>query len=105
MDHAAEHTRLKSMFGSSLNVIADCHRKGSRILSSADIVDLIELPSVPRNKLPVKGFLSTAGAEIPLVDLSCEMSAGDCRKSRPASAIIVDIDGTELGLILTPAAA
>lgn len=70
------------------------------IVGSREIVDLMDLPPVPQNALLVKGVLESAGKPIPLMDARIRLDACAQAEDRPATALIVDIGGTKLGLIL-----
>ena len=69
-------------------------------LESRQILDIMELPDVPRSTLLVKGMLEGSGKAIPLVDLRMRLDAASCGGAEPASAIIVDLEGSEVGLIV-----
>jgi len=71
-------------------------------LESQHILDFMELPDVPRSTLLVKGVLEGSGKSIPLVDLRMKLGAAPEGATDAASALIVDLRGAEIGLILDP---
>ena len=70
------------------------------VLEARQIIGMMELPNVPNSELLVKGMLEGQGAAIPLVDLRMKLDATSAAGSRSASAIIVDFDGNQVGLIV-----
>ena len=75
------------------------------ILESGPVVNSIWLPEVPRNSLLVKGVLEGRHKPVPLMDMRLNFSGWDPAKTDPAIALIVEVDGKEVGLILDGGAA
>ena len=75
------------------------------VLRSKEILDLVELPDVPSNELLIKGMFTTnRGGSVPLVDARIPLSFNLAGKPANACALIVDIEGVEVGLIIGDAA-
>ena len=72
-------------------------------LESQQIIAVMELPEVPRSTLLVKGILESQGRSIPLVDLRMALDASISGSTDAATALIVDVGGTEIGLIVARA--
>ena len=74
----------------------------SEILKSREIVDVMELPHVPRSTLLVKGILEGEEGQqtIPLVDLRVRFDAVDSARTDEAMAVIVSAGTTRVGLIV-----
>jgi purine-binding chemotaxis protein CheW len=70
------------------------------ILKSRQILDMMELPEVPRNRLLVKGVLESPEKSIPLMDTRVNLTAASSYTKDKACAVIVDVGGVEVGLIL-----
>jgi chemotaxis signal transduction protein len=71
------------------------------ILKSKPILDLVELVDVPSNELLVKGIFTThRGDSVPLVDARIPLSFSLAGKPANACALIVDVEGMEVGLII-----
>jgi len=77
----------------------------NEILQSRQILEIMELPSVPNNERLIKGVLETIGKSIPLMDLRIKLGAGDLYGNSAACALVVDLGGVEVGLIVDHAAA
>ena len=70
------------------------------LLNCREIVSLLKLPEVPSNACLVKGVLEAQHKSIPLMDLRVKLGAADPRSCGPACALILDVHGTEVGLIV-----
>lgn len=70
------------------------------VLEAQQILGMMELPDVPNSPLLVKGMLQGQGESIPLVDLRVRLEAASAVGSRSASAIIVELEGSQVGLIV-----
>lgn len=71
------------------------------ILKSKPILDLVELGDVPSNQLLIKGiFTSQQGGSVPLVDARVPLSFSPPDRPSKACALIVDVEGVEVGLII-----
>ena len=70
------------------------------LIESREIVDLMELREVPSNGRLVKGMLHQRNRDIPLLDLRLQLGAAAARGCGPASVLVVDAGGVNLGLIL-----
>jgi chemotaxis signal transduction protein len=72
----------------------------SDILKSKPILDLVELSGIPNNHLLIKGIVMRSSGHVPLVDARMPLSLGLANRSESAYALIVDIEGVEVGLII-----
>jgi chemotaxis signal transduction protein len=72
----------------------------SDILKSKPILDLVELSGIPSNHLLIKGMVVRGGGHVPLVDARMPLSLGLAGQSENVCALIVDIEGVEVGLIV-----
>jgi chemotaxis signal transduction protein len=72
----------------------------SDILKSKPILDLVELPGIPSNHLLVKGMVMRGSGHVPLVDARMPLSLGLANRSQDVYALIVDLGGVEVGLIV-----
>jgi len=70
------------------------------ILKSKPILDLVELPDIPSNPLLVKGVVLRSAGHVLLVDVRMPLSFGQAGQGCNAHALIVDIEGVEVGLIV-----
>ena len=71
------------------------------ILKSKPILDLVELSDVPSNQLLIKGIVMHDGGSVPLVDARLPLSFNLAGKGNTnAYALIVDVEGVEVGLII-----
>ena len=70
------------------------------VLRSQPILDLVELPNVPSNELLIKGIFEHQGSSVPLVDARIPLSFNLVGKPTDACALIVDIEGVQVGLII-----
>jgi hypothetical protein len=77
-------------------------RNAADIFNSWKIKDLVQLAGVPRNDFLVKGAIEVHGREILLVDLRVSLMAADPAQTDAATAVIVELGGTEVGLIIDP---
>ncbi len=72
----------------------------SDILKSKPILDLVELSGIPSNHLLIKGMVVRGSGHVPLVDARMPLSLGLAGQSENVCALIVDIEGVEVGLIV-----
>ncbi len=72
----------------------------SDILKSKPILDLVELAGIPSNHLLVKGMVLRGSGHVPLVDARMPLSLRLAGRSENVYALIVDIEGVEVGLIV-----
>lgn len=73
------------------------------ILKTKPILDLVELSDIPSNPLLVKGVVLRGTGHVPLVDARMPLSFGwasGADRAGNAHALIVDIEGVEVGLIV-----
>ena len=70
------------------------------ILNSKPILDLVELAGIPSNQLLVKGMVLRGSGHVPLVDARMPLSFGLASRSENVYALIVDVEGVEVGLIV-----
>ncbi len=70
------------------------------ILKSKPILDLVELSDIPSNPLHIKGVVLRGTGHVPLVDARMPLSFGRAGRGGNAHALIVDIEGVEVGLIV-----
>jgi hypothetical protein len=70
------------------------------ILKSKPILDLIQLSDVPSNQLLIKGIFVHRGGSVPLVDARVPLSFSLAGKAESACALIVDVEGIQVGLIV-----
>lgn len=70
------------------------------VLKSRHVIDLMELPEVPRNRLLVKGVLESGSGVIPLMDLRVNFAAASPTGSESACALILNVGGDEIGVIV-----
>jgi len=75
------------------------------ILEAGPILNSIRLLDVPRNSLLVKGVLTAPNKSILLMDMRLSLSGWPTSKTDPAIAVIVEVAGKEVGLILDAGAA
>jgi len=71
----------------------------SDIIKSKPILDLVELAGIPSNHLLIKGVVVRDSGHVPLVDARMPLSLGLASRSN-VYALIVDIEGVEVGLIV-----
>ncbi|HUS92150.1 MAG TPA: chemotaxis protein CheW [Phycisphaerae bacterium] len=71
-----------------------------KVLHPTQIVGLTELPSVPSSAMLIKGMLEAPGSSIPLVDLRMKLTADLSQATKAALALIIDLEGAEVGLII-----
>ncbi|MCD6304166.1 MAG: chemotaxis protein CheW, partial [Planctomycetes bacterium] len=74
------------------------------VLKSRVIIDLVHLPKVPPSGMFVKGVVEGPGKVIPLMDMRVNLNVTDRRVTEDACALIVDVGGVEVGLIVPTAA-
>jgi chemotaxis signal transduction protein len=72
----------------------------SDILNSKPILDLVELGGIPSNHLLIKGVVVRDSGHVPLVDARIPLSLGLAGRAETVYALIVDIEGVEVGLIV-----
>ena len=72
----------------------------AEILGSRQILHMMELPEVPRNTLLIKGVLESEAKPILLMDTRVNLTASNPYRTDRACAIVVDMGGTAVGLIL-----
>ena len=72
----------------------------SDILKSKPILDLVELGGIPSNHLLIKGMVVRGSGHVPLVDARMPLSLGLAGRADNVCALIVDIEGVEVGLIV-----
>jgi len=72
----------------------------SDILKSKPILDLVELAGIPSNHLLIKGMVVRDSGNVPLVDARMPLSLGLAGRAETVYALIVDIEGVEVGLIV-----
>ena len=72
----------------------------NEIVKAEEILGLMELPHVPQNRMLVKGVLESPGKMIPLMDLRVRLTAAGTRDDDRAAALVVNVGGSEIGLIL-----
>ena len=70
------------------------------ILKSKPILELVELSDMPSNHLLVKGVVLRGKGHVPLIDTRMPLSVGPDGGKGSAHALIVDVEGVEVGLIV-----
>ena len=85
-------------------VLVDCRRLGAGILASREILDLIDLPTVPENSRLVKGVLRKPGRSVPLVDCRVDIATPSLTGKNISWAVVAEIGGMEVGIIIGPPA-
>lgn len=70
------------------------------ILKSKPILELLELSDIPSNQLLVKGVVQRGSGHVPLIDTRMPFSSGRSEPAGKAHALIVDVEGVEVGLIV-----
>jgi len=70
------------------------------ILNSKPILDLLELPDIPSNRLLIKGVVHRGNGHVPLIDTRMPFSHGRPELAGQAHALIVEVEGVEIGLIV-----
>ncbi len=102
MEYQCERTERFAGCGKMGNAAWDIVLQASPvdILKSKPILDLLELSDIPSNHLLVKGVVLRGKGHVPLIDTRMPLSVGPDGGKGIAHALIVDVEGVEVGLIV-----
>ncbi len=94
-------TATRDLGGKYLTFIVADEEYGLEILKVREIIGMMDITKVPRTPHFVKGVINLRGKVIAVVDIRLQVRAASrCRTPSETCIIVVEVNGTEIGLIV-----